>query len=434
MYIRINSLAFIFGALAIQSLLLVYTVHVQTSNEVFPQNPMFPRNAFEATQQQQQQALQGIPIHNKNSNNNKNNNAVMVLATVPLDERHLVSLWTELECFTGSVSHVVLSSAYWAKPILETVVREAQTQIPHFRSSRVAIEARYFDNERYDVGLWCDGLQGFTQQTQGQVQGQAQGMMQSGFDKFLLLNDSVFALRTFNGILQDLESSNPNSTNNTSVVVAMNSLNYIQDDQGDYWYESVFRGFNHYGITVFMNHSCVPQTHKSFCRILDPRRKVAEYRKRCIVKYHEVALAQKFKGSSSSSPQPHQDGSLVQPPPQTIRIAKGLYDGKVPDKKLYDETAGQQQQQQHNNKRNQWLTWVQNPEYWSETLVKEQNFPAAKVNQLGMIGSNLTTDPLLATCTRYLPQNLLESIDFGVAEHVRRSRRTNERKDDSTPD
>jgi len=44
-----------FGALAIQSLLLVYMVHVQTSNEVFPQTSLSPMNAldlhhFETTQ------------------------------------------------------------------------------------------------------------------------------------------------------------------------------------------------------------------------------------------------------------------------------------------------------------------------------------------------------------------------------------------------
>ena len=75
----------------------------------------------------------------------------------------------------------------------DRVVIEARHKIPKFdsRSGNTTIEARYFDNERYDVGLWCDGLQGF---------------YNSGkYDYYVLLNDSVFALRDFDGILRPLK-------------------------------------------------------------------------------------------------------------------------------------------------------------------------------------------------------------------------------------
>lgn len=82
------------------------------------------------------------------------NDAVLVIAAVPIDERHIVSLWTALECFVvGSANHVVISSPYWARPIMNPLLQEVRKSIPHFASGDVQIEARFFENERYDVGL-----------------------------------------------------------------------------------------------------------------------------------------------------------------------------------------------------------------------------------------------------------------------------------------
>ena len=187
-------------------------------------------------------------INNINNKNNDGINTVIILATMPTDERHLISLRTELECFVGSASHVVLSSAYWKDPIINLLIHQARRNIPQFASSEVQIEARFFDNERYDAGLWCDGIQG----------------LQSHFTNFILLNDSIFALRQFNGIIDDLQSHNRD----------MNSLNFNVNQHKQYWFESVFRGFNAHGLRVFQNHSCVSQRHKSFCpRVGLPNRK-----------------------------------------------------------------------------------------------------------------------------------------------------------------
>ena len=88
----------------------------------------------------------------------KQKQAAVILAALPVDERHVIALWSELECFVGSANHLVLSSAYWARPIIDRVVLEARRKIPKFVSGNTTIEAKYFDNERYDIGLWCDGL------------------------------------------------------------------------------------------------------------------------------------------------------------------------------------------------------------------------------------------------------------------------------------
>ena len=292
----------------------------------------------------------------------KNNDAVMIIAAMPLDERHLVALWSELECFVGSIDHIVISSAYWAKPILNRLLIDVRKNIPQFASGQVTIEAHFYDNQRYDAGLWCDALQGLKER----------------YDDFLLLNDSIFALREFNGILDTLRSKN----------LLMTSLNYNVDEKDRTWLESVFRGFSKStgGLSVFMNHSCVPQEHKSFCKNLTRKNKrkattVQRKRKRCIIEYHEVAMAWQF-------PRPEQQ-------------VEGLYPGTVPEDMKSKETSI-------------FPTWVVHAPFWKEVLLKKFDFPAAKVNQESMIAT--TDDPLLDKCTRFLDRSLLGEIDFSQAK------------------
>mmetsp|Transcript_12762 Transcript_12762/g.25556 ORF Transcript_12762/g.25556 Transcript_12762/m.25556 type:complete len:392 (-) Transcript_12762:155-1330(-) len=290
----------------------------------------------------------------------KYNDAVLIIASVPIDEKHVVALWTELECFVGSTSRVVISTAYWAKPMMDRLLVDVRRNIPRFASGQVTIEAHFYDNERYDVGLWCDALQG----------------LKDKYENFALLNDSIFALREFDGILDTLRSKN----------VSMTSLNHNVDKENRTWHESVFRGFNGDGLSVFMNHSCVPRTHESFCKNLtrkSPRKAktVQRKRKRCITKYHEVAMSWEF-------PRPEQ---------QVI----GLYNGTVPEHMRSEETSI-------------FPTWVLNIPYWREDLLEEQDFPAAKVNQERMIAT--TNDPLLDKCTRFLDRSLIDEIDFSKRE------------------
>jgi len=86
---------------------------------------------------------------------NKNRSAVMVLATVPLDKRHVTSLWSELDCFTDrqNISKVLLSAPGWSKPIIDRLVQEVKNKLPQFMSSsqqqsEIEIDAKYFDNDR----------------------------------------------------------------------------------------------------------------------------------------------------------------------------------------------------------------------------------------------------------------------------------------------
>lgn len=200
--------------------------------------------------------------------------------------------------------------------------------------------------------------------------------LDSKFKHFLILNDSIFALRQFTGIAESLRS------NNHKVV----SLNYNKiKDENKIWIESVFRGFNADGLSVFMNHSCVPASHPKNCKeVVGHKRK-----KKCIVQNFEVGLAWEFPPMLLN---------------RTDNEISGLYDGMVPDY-MY-----------HPNPRVfTFPTWANNVPYW-EFLVKEKGFPAAKVNNFYHVNS--TDDIALQNCTKYLNRTYLKEFNYDSAVRV----------------
>eukprot|EP00529_Nitzschia_sp_RCC80_P036636 CAMPEP_0113439586 /NCGR_PEP_ID=MMETSP0014_2-20120614/115_1 /TAXON_ID=2857 /ORGANISM="Nitzschia sp." /LENGTH=195 /DNA_ID=CAMNT_0000330347 /DNA_START=218 /DNA_END=806 /DNA_ORIENTATION=+ /assembly_acc=CAM_ASM_000159 len=147
------------------------------------------------------------------------------------------------------------------------------------------------------------------------------------------------------------------------------------------WLESVFRGFTKDGLQTFLQHSCVPSTHESFC---NGKRERA--RKRCIVVHHEVGLVKQFIRHNVSNK------------------VLGLFPGRVP---------GHVIEEQRIRKRNNnfiFPTWVNNAWFWKEELVDNLDFPAAKVNRNDMV---LTTNStLLDKCTNYLDRSWLEQLEY----------------------
>jgi hypothetical protein len=199
----------------------------------------------------------------------KTKNRVLIIAAVPREQTHLVSLWSELECFTGTISHVIISAPNWGKVYIERVVQLAKKFIPKFANGQVTIEAQYYLNNRYDVGLWCDAIK----------------QLPLGiYDEYALINDSVFALREFTGILDNLERQK----------VHMTSLSYSYTGKWfegygpeEYWLESVFRGFDDDGIKIFRDHSCVAEDHPFFCPELKDN-------KACIINNFEHDLSKQY--------------------------------------------------------------------------------------------------------------------------------------------
>jgi hypothetical protein len=299
---------------------------------------------------------------------------LLILAVVPRDGDHLLSLWTELECFTEAVDHVVFASPKWGKPYVEHVMTLAKERISHFASNKVTMEARYFLNNRYDVGLWCDAYASLDDNTK------------QSYDEFGLLNDSVFALRKFSAIFDHLSIHDDNDDNN----LQMTSMAYSFSEKWNtglspeaYWVESVFRGFNPSGMEIFAQHSCVPEHHDMFCP-------AEQDNKACIINNFEHDLAAQYPCTA----------------------IKGLWPTEPPDPLGTRDLR--------------FLTWIKNTRYW-KLLIEHAGFPIAKVNEPDQSGGWYQLreskvfwprNPLLKTCTQHIMgdlDTLFAGLDFGKA-------------------
>jgi hypothetical protein len=277
---------------------------------------------------------------------------VLVIASVPYDERHVAALWSQLECFTAGIDKVIISAPEGSEAVVEPTLAEARKRL------RLDITAHFFKNDRYDVGLWCDALlkEGYISDNTNTT-----SLPRTPFENTILLNDSVFAIRHFNGILEELQDTD------------MHLVGLSYSNLGSFWLESVFRGFSPEGIVTFLHHSCNKSAdHASFGPTLISR----ERKKRAIVDYHEIKLAFQYL------------------PNTTI----GLYSSDEPE---------------HWTPR-QNKTWVQIEKLW-RFLKDEQRFPVAKVNQPYAVKS--LKDPLIVTCTSKMEKHFLEKLNFSSFHH-----------------
>ena len=250
------------------------------------------------------------------------NSSVLVLAAVPRDAKHLAALWTIMECLTVGFDLVLISSPEESRPVMELFVQKVKEQDLHPN-----VQTMYTENDRYDVGLWCDALE---------------YLPLKEYKYFVLLNDSVFALRRFRAILDFLQSDRYHLV----------GLSYSHLG-GSYWVESFFRGFSLDGVQRFRQHSCLAAP-------LD----ISYLSKRRIVNYHEILLTTLFEPNERT-------GLFSADPPELYPIDRGL--------------------------RNK--TWVSsdNIRYWRELLINKHRFPVGKVKMSRMF--NLTS-PIHRLCMK----------------------------------
>ena len=248
---------------------------------------------------------------------------VLVMAAVPRDKRHVLALWSQLECFTIGVDHVILSAPLWSKEITTQIIELAKDKIPRFSSGEVTIQPEYFLNDRYDVGLWCDAIE---------------SLNIDEFDEFGLINDSVFAMNSFSEVFDALSLKNVSLTS-TGYSYTPKSFEG-DDDPVNFWVESIYRGFTKTGIDIFREHSCVPKDHPFFCPEKDDN-------KACIVNNFEHDFA-------------------IQYPCDKVY---GIYPSDAPSSFL---------------ERSRHRMWARNTPYW-RALKADLNFPIAKVKQIGQI-------------------------------------------------
>jgi hypothetical protein len=252
---------------------------------------------------------------------------VLVMAVVPRDRRHVLALWTQLECLTIGVDSVILAAPQWSEEITNKIIEFAKDKIPQFGSGEVSIQAEYFVNDRYDVGLWCDGLE---------------SLNSDEFDEFGLINDSVFVMHSSSEVFDALSLKN--------VSLTSSGYSYTPkffegaDDPVHFWVESIYRGFTKEGIKIFRDYSCVPNDHPFFCPEEDDN-------KACIVNNFEHDLA-------------------IQYPCDKVY---GIYPSDAPSSFL---------------EKNRHRMWARNTPYW-RAMKSELNFPLAKVNQINQVGKGL---------------------------------------------
>ncbi len=304
--------------------------------------------------------------------------AVMVIAAFPNDITRLSTLWSELECFSSQFDSIVVAAPYWSRNILDPVLKKATENIPILKNKEII--ARYFVNDRYDVGLWCDAFRvknqtTFGYKTQRSKKHNIKASLLNQFDHFVLINDSVWALEHSSDVLDALRG------NQTLQMVSLSYSNLGEEHliPHGFWLESVKRAFTVKGLRTFLNHKCVPASHPFYC----PERTAAWRRKRCIVENFEIFASDLYP-----------PGSLL-----------GLYPSDVPPQFLEGK----------NPNAGGIRTWVGNVDYW-EHLRETMAFPVAKASSRSIFVEEKKRRPNdFLTCSRYI--DALVSLNLTFPSH-----------------
>lgn len=152
------------------------------------------------------------------------------------------------------------------------------------------LEAAFYTNNRYDVGLWCDGLRLHLGFDGDHFPEHATAVPRAVF----LINDSSVSLRRYTSLTDRIvtsakkEQTNHNTGNDTVKLVSLNG-NLVQPGRTKYyWVESVYRGLTPNGVSTFFQHSCTPEAGRACAE------KTGNSKKQCIVKRYEMSLADSF--------------------------------------------------------------------------------------------------------------------------------------------
>jgi len=271
--------------------------------------------------------------------------STLLIAAYPVDTDRLVSVWSFLECFVDKRIHtIVVAAPDWAKDenILEPFLRHASETIPHLEHTDIVI--KYYVNDRYDVGLWCDSLKDENYK------------IFNDHDDFILVNDSILAIHHYMGVLDLLQTKK----------LALTSLTY--SNRPDYWLESFYRGFSKKGMKRYMQHACKPADHPYWCR--DTNEII---QKRCIVDHFEIDVARLF---------PRQ-------------VTAGIYSADVPDEMVKEEKWQRE------------TMWHFHWPYWYNQLHKVVSFPIMKTSNPNFIKRAHKWGVKVEACASHLDPSFL---------------------------
>ena len=302
---------------------------------------------------------------------------VLVIAANPKKPLDVIALWTQLECFAENVDHVLITSPNSKKQQARTInnlVELAIEFIPHFKYNQTTLEVKSFAHNRYDVGLWCDGLASF-------------GKDLEDYDEYGLSTGSIMALRKFSGIYDNLAYKNVSVTSLTYSYTYKWDLDYGPEA---YWLDSSFRGFDQPGLATFQKHSCNSKNDNKICS----DEMGLGLGKECLHTYLDHDLSFQYPCKKMAG--------------------------------LYPADSFHNLVQRAKNKR----SWKNNLRYW-HLLVDHMGFPVAKTDDtdhhatqetlqedIGMWESN----PMLAKCTKHIIDHLQELFDPDKMEKEREKR------------
>jgi len=125
----------------------------------------------------------------------------LIIATVPHDRDHAKALWSHLECLTEKIDRVVVAApdVDWSRNIVEAIITNFKLQAAINQISVPIIEPAYFDNNRYDVGLWCDALThyGFSPIDESERYNSSRTTIPQAI---FMINDSAFSRINYNNL------------------------------------------------------------------------------------------------------------------------------------------------------------------------------------------------------------------------------------------
>ena len=157
---------------------------------------------------------------------------------------------------------------------------------------------------------------------------------------YLLINDSLMAIRPYTGLLDNITHHHP-PRNQNDTKISFVSLSYWPTNRVEdpIWLESPARAFNPRGIQIFHDKICktLNDTIGRECAARSGRK-----RKRCIVEHTEIDVAKYYNSTE----------------------IMGLYPGMVPENMRMSVQIG----------------WTGNYQFWKNVLVDELNFPFVKVS------------------------------------------------------
>ncbi|KAL7537193.1 hypothetical protein ACHAXR_010472 [Thalassiosira sp. AJA248-18] len=202
-----------------------------------------------------------------------------------------MALWTHLECLTSGIDRVLISApdTAWSRDIIESVVKRFQRLLQESSNTTINIDTAFYTNNRYDVGLWCDGLSlhlGFDGHRF--LDGDTANATQPARAIFLI-NDSSAALGRYESLTKRIVTE---GTGNNLKLVSLNG-NLIEPgrERKWFWIESVYRGLTPSAVSRFYEHSCTPRARRLCVG------KIGNDKKKCIVNWFEKDLLRSFSPS-----------------------------------------------------------------------------------------------------------------------------------------